>query len=279
MKPRVSLPPGRNLEQLRNHYLVEKHIAERLRGSRLEERKQIYATMYGEVFRKVPDHPRLTRRDSDSLTARANNVKLSLVGRFLSKSSVFVEFAAGDCRFAGGLAKRVARVYAVDISDQRNPNDDFPENFQLIVYDGYSLNEIEKDSVDVVFSDQLIEHLHPQDTALHLSLVHRILKTGGRYVFRTPHAFTGPHDVSRYFSDEPEGFHLKEWTYSEIRTVFENLGYRRFLSRWYAKGINFRVPHSCFYACERILALLPTGRCRRFVARFLVPSLYAVAIK
>lgn len=64
MKLKHPPPPGRTEEQLRNHYLVEKSIAERLKRANREERKRIYREMYDELFRKVPDHPRLTRRSS-----------------------------------------------------------------------------------------------------------------------------------------------------------------------------------------------------------------------
>src|SRR5262245_59143349 len=183
MKLRKPLPPDRSFEQVRNHYLVEKAIAERLKKASREERKLIYATMYGDLFNQVPDHPRLTQRNDEQLTRAANKSKLEIVSDFLNKSNVFVEFAPGDCRFAIEVAKYVKNVYAVDISDQRSQTDDMPKNFRLIEYDGYSLKEIEENSVDIIFSYNLIEHLHPEDTELHFELAYHILKHGGKYVF------------------------------------------------------------------------------------------------
>ena len=281
MKLKRSLPPNRSFEQIKNHYLVEKSIAKRLKESSRKERKLIYATMYEELFSKVPDHPRLTQRKSEQLTANANKDKFSLVSRFLDKSDVFAEFAPGDCRFAIEVAKHVKYAYGIDISDQRNPTDSVPDNFKLIVYDGYNLNEIESNSIDIIFSDQLIEHFHPEDTKLHFELAHRILKVGGKYVFRTPHSLTGPHDVSQYFSDEPECFHLKEWTYIEIKTMLMDLKYSDFCTHWRAKGIDLRMPYNYFAMCEQVLGLIPK-RYRyiiRVAAKYLIPSLYGVAIK
>src|SRR6266540_1639280 len=117
MKLRKPLPPNRSFEQVRNHYLVEKAIAERLKKASCEERKLIYATMYDDLFNQVPDHPRLTQRNNSRLTRTANKSKLELVSEFLNKSSVFVEFAPGDCRFAMEVTKYVKNVYAIDISD------------------------------------------------------------------------------------------------------------------------------------------------------------------
>jgi SAM-dependent methyltransferase len=273
-----SLPPDRSFEQIKNHYLVEKSIAKRLKESSREERKLIYATMYEELFSKVPDHPRLTRRESTQLTEISNKDKFSIVSRFLDQSIVFLEFAPGDCRFVIEVAKQVKYAYGVDISDQSNHTDTVPENFELIIYDGYNLDEIESNSIDVVFSDQLIEHLHPDDTKLHFELVHRILKAGGKYVFRTPHSLRGPFDVSKYFSDEPECFHLKEWTYSEINRVLKDLEYTTFFTYRRSKGKFVRYPYLYFAICERFLGLMPKRHIRT-AAKRLIPTLCGAAIK
>ncbi len=278
MKPKKPIPPGRSLEQVRNQYLVEKEIAERLKASSREERKRIYASMYDELFARVPDHARLTRRTDEEKTRLVIADKLSIIRRFLRESIIFAEFAPGDCRFAFEIAKWAKRVIGIDISDQRNPDDPVPDNFELIIYDGYDLSEVQSDSIDMVFSDQLIEHLHPEDTRLHFTLVQRILKPGGRYIFRTPHALTGPHDISAHFSDEPEGLHLKEWTYWELLKLVKDVGYSRFHAYWHKRGISVRMPNIYFLSLERILGLLPK-RIVRPVMRRLIPSIYGVVIK
>ena len=121
MKLLKPLPPDRSFDQVKNHYLIEKSISRRLKKSSREERKLIYATMYEELFSKVPDHPRLTRRESTELTELSNNDKFSAISRFLNKSIVFLEFAPGDCRFIIEVAKQVKYAYGLDISDQRGP--------------------------------------------------------------------------------------------------------------------------------------------------------------
>ena len=278
MRLKRTLPKNRNLEQIKNHYVVEKAIAERLKKSSHEERKRIYATMYDELFSQVQDHPRLTRREDEQLTKRVNKNKLAILDRFIDKSTIFAEFAPGDCRFAIEVANRVKLSYGIDISDQRNPNDNVPVNFRLIVYDGYSIEEIKDNSIDVLFSDQLIEHLHPEDTKSHFELVRRILKLGGKYVFRTPHAFTGPHDVSKYFCDEPEGFHLKEWTNIELMQLLKEIGYSKVLLYWSAKGINIRLLYSYFKLCEKVIGLFPK-RIRRVISKYAMPTILCVGVK
>jgi SAM-dependent methyltransferase len=272
------LPPGRTFEQIQNHYLVEKAIAERLKNANREERKIIYATMYDELFTKVPDHPRLTRRENEQLTQIANKEKLSLVRKFLTPSTIFIEFAPGDCKFALEVANFAKTVYAIDISDQRSQGNVIPINFTLIIYDGYQLKGVNGSSVDLVFSDQFIEHLHPEDTRLHFALVYHILKPGGKYVFRTPHAFSGPYDISKYFSNVPQGFHLKEWTYIEIEQLLKELNFTNYYSIWQVKDIKLKLPFFYIKTCEHLLNKLP-WRYKHVLSRYFIPSICVVAVK
>ncbi len=93
--------------------------------------------------------------------------------------------------------------------------------------DGVHLAQFEpKDAYDVVVSDQVFEHLHPDDALLHLENTHAILKPGGRCILSTPHRAVGPVDVTRVFGHaEPMGMHLKEYTYGELSRLFTAAGF------------------------------------------------------
>lgn len=272
----LPLPPNRTIEQLRNHYEIEKVIASRLKLANRSERQVIYSTMYDELFEKVPDHSRLQQREDPARTAEAIRSKLQFVGPFLDASMAVVEFAPGDCRFAAELCGRVKTVVGIDISDQSGDLVK-PDNFDLIVYDGYNL-EMEWGVTDIVFSDQLLEHFHPEDTELHFELVKRILKPGGRYVLRTPHRHSGPHDVSRWFSDEPEGFHLKEWTYSEFGDLVGRVGYSSWTGYRLLKGHLIKLPFWTFRLAESVLGALPSG-IRKSIANRLFDNINMVVVK
>lgn len=272
------LPAGRTLEQVWRHYVVETELARRLKESDAEQRKRLLSTMYDELFSQVPDHPRLTRRNSEQLTEQANRVKEGLFGRFLTSDRVALEIAPGDCRFAAKVAPRVKKLFGLDISDQRESGRSWPSNFSLITYDGESVYGISPGSIDVAYSDQLLEHLHPEDTAAHLRLVHSLLKPGGQYIIVTPHAATGPWDVSRFFSDEPEGFHLKEWTYSELKVYLTRAGYVRVKALYKKKRLVVSVPMGVYESVERMLSSLPRS-IQRIVARYLTPMVYCIAYK
>jgi SAM-dependent methyltransferase len=276
LKLKEKLPPDRTLEQVERHYLVEKAIAKRLKECSREQRSAMYATMYNELFALVPDHPRLTRRQNKEATLVANKSKWLLIKDHVGESTVFAEFAIGDGRFAFEVCRRASFVYGIDISDQTDAAER-PANFQLILYDGYEL-DLGDAAVDVVFSDQLIEHLHPEDTPLHLLLVRRILKPGGKCIFRTPHRYCGPSDVSRYFSDEAEGFHLKEWTYGEMFQLLDGQGWSATRGYWSKRGIRIRMPNACLVLAERVMKRVPP-RVRKAISRQLLPSVEILAVK
>jgi SAM-dependent methyltransferase len=276
--PLLPLPSGRTLAQLRHHYTVEKSIAVRLKAASREGRKLIYRTMYDELFREVPDHPRLTQRADPDSTAIANAEKLGMVRSLLTKSTLFVEIAPGDCMFARELAPSVREAIGIDISDQRDHAISFPDNCRLVIYDGYDTREVPDDSVDVAFSFQFIEHLHPEETKDHFLFVRRLLKPSGTYVFCTPHRLAGPYDISRYFSEEPQGFHLKEWSFTELKVLLESVGFSQVSAYWYAKQLRIRVPFTCFSLVERLLGSFPK-RWTRHLAGVLLPKVIVMAAK
>ena len=146
-----------------------------------------------------------------------------------------------------------------------------------MVYDGYDLSQISDESIDFVFSDQLIEHLHDEDVEHHFSIVKQTLKKGGAYAFRTPHAYCGPHDVSQYFSNIPECFHLKEWTFKDVKDV-EKIGFRRVNYYWSAKNIHIRMPRFYFSFVEAIFEKSNSYKLRK-VAQLFLPSVTCVLIK
>jgi SAM-dependent methyltransferase len=211
------------MEENRAHFLVEQELAERLRHSTRAQRPELFRTLYAELFARVPEHARVLRRDNPEESQREVASRLRLLQPHLAGVHTFLEFAPGDCRLAWKVCEQVGEVLAVDISDQSG-GAPAPRNFRLIVYDGYTL-DLSDQCADLLFSFQFIEHLHPDDVLLHFQLAHRLLRPGGKYILATPHRFSGPHDVSRFFSDVPQGFHLKEWTYRELGAVVKAAGF------------------------------------------------------
>ena len=269
MKLKAKLPPNRTYEQVLNHYTVEKAIAQRLKRADREERKKIYATMYDELFKNVPDHPRLIERDTNKNRRPSQDKTFRIVRNFITSNSVFLEFAPGDCSFARFMCGYVKQVYAVDIAEQRGSNSETPSNFNLIIYNGYDL-DLPPEETDTIFSDQFIEHLHSEDVQYHLQLANTLLKQGGTYIFKTPHAFFGPWDVSLFFSDTAEGFHLKEWTFTELERVVKASGFSSCVGYWRMIKNYAPVPLIYFKAVESVIGMFPHTM-KKLISRYFIP--------
>jgi len=247
---------GRTAAQLWNHFQVEKSLGDQIRCSRREERAELFARLYDELFRKVPDHPRLHRRESEEESRRSVLARLGILRGLLKPETVFMEIAPGDCRLACAVADQVKEVYAADISDQRASGLVCPSNFHMTVFDGFRL-ELPPTSVDVAFSYQFLEHLHPEDVAPHMELVARALKPGGCYVLDTPHQFSGPHDISRYFSQTAQGFHMHEWTYAEIAALGRRHGFGRMSVYRFGRRWDTPLASVATLLVERLVSVMP----------------------
>jgi SAM-dependent methyltransferase len=269
----------RSQERLRRHYEVEKALADRLRRTTSrEERIKLYESMYDTLFAAVPDHPRLTAANDRAFIERMNRGRLAIVAPYLRADSRVLDIGAGDCAFSFVLARRAKQVTAIDIAEGSAVLEAAPSNFQLLIYDGFHL-PVRPGSIDLAFSDQLIEHLHVDDAEWHFRMIADALSPGGYYVFRTPHRYTGPHDVSMYFTKgDPQGFHMKEWTYGELKSVLHRSGYGKLTAIWYAKGVAVRVPLWIFLVKEQALKVWPRGL-RRKIAKLPFPYLTIAARK
>jgi SAM-dependent methyltransferase len=245
---------NRSTERVRYHYEVERELSDRLRGASKGDRVQVYGEVYDELFRRVEDHPQLAIDPGE----REEQVqsKLRFVARFLTKSSDLMEIGAGDCVFSRLAAPLVRRAIAVDVSRVITTEMDNVANFELIISDGTTL-PTETASVDVAYSDQLMEHLHPDDAAAQLHDIARVLRPGGKYICITPNRVTGPHDVSRSFDDYPTGFHLREYGAKDLRQLFLDSGFASVEFYAGGRGRYLRLPNSVAIAGETAFAKLP----------------------
>jgi len=226
----------RTAARIRHHYEVERALARRLRASTADERVTLYRDVYDQLFREVPDHPQLHRTIDPAAIARRVRYGLAMLAPFAGPEVQFLEIGAGDCALAFAVAPQVARVIAVDVAELATGARP-PANFELRLTTGPAL-PLGSSTIDVAYSYQLVEHLHPDDVAEHLREVARVLRPGGRYLCVTPHRYTGPHDVSRHFDEVAVGLHLKEYTYVELAELLRVAGFtdvrpgaRRRLSR------------------------------------------------
>jgi len=212
------------MEQLREHLEVERELAQRLRNA--SDTRGLYSAVYDELLRRVPHLPALTQKHDAAAQAALVALQLRLLEPFLASRPRFLEVGSGDSALAIELSKRLPRVIAIEAGSGILEGVEKPANLELVVTDTppYPLPDA---CVDLAFSSHVIEHLRPDDALLHLTEVRRLLAPGGRYVCVTPNRLWGPHDISRYFSDAPEGLHLREYTHNELLGLMKRAGFRK----------------------------------------------------
>lgn len=249
----------RTEEQLRQHFEVERELADRLRNADKDTRLKLYQSVYDELFQRVPHHPQLTRREDPEDHAWAIARQVRLLSRFLGPESIFLEVGAGTCALTSSVASLVDRAYAVDVSAEITRGLDLPPNVELLISDGRSI-PLPDGAVDVAYSNNLMEHLHPSDAVEQLQEIYRALRQNGVYVCLTPNRIGGPHDISRFFTNEATGFHLKEYTVGELARLFREAGFRKVSAYVGGRGRYFRSP---VFPIELVEAALP-----RLLGRF-----------
>ncbi len=243
-------------EKLKQHYEIEKMLANRLRNADKLARQKLYASVYEELFGRVPFHPMLIRKTDPKATERTVGAQMRLLRRFLTPGGTFLEVGAGDCGLSFEVARHVGTVYAVDVSREITTQSMAPRNFQLIVTEGCNI-PLPPNSVDIAYSNQMIEHLHPEDAVDHVRMIYDVLAPGGVYVCVTPNRLSGPHDVSRQFDRVPTGLHLREYTNGELSELFSAAGFTRIRAAVALKGRFALVPSWTVTACEAAVEKLP----------------------
>jgi SAM-dependent methyltransferase len=244
------------MEQRRSHYDVETELAARLRNSSRQERRSLYTALYDELYERVPDHPLLTRPASAEETDRQVSAQLRLIRPFLGPDTTFLEIGAGDCALSRRVSQIVKHVYGVEVSDTVAGHADLPANFQFVFSDGSSI-PVPPNSIDVAYSNQVMEHLHVDDAADQLRNILAALAPGGIYICVTPNRLNGPHDISRYFDKVATGLHLKEYSTGELDRLFREVGFSKTTAHAEIRGVGFAVPVPVIVFWESVLDRLP----------------------
>jgi SAM-dependent methyltransferase len=266
-------------EELREHFEIERDLAAKLRSAPSREaRRRLYAEVYRERSERIIHHPLVQQASDPVARAAAVEPQVALLRPFLNPATCFCELGAGD----GAVAREVARIakvaIALDVTDVLALEGDRGLGFEFRVFDGFDLG-LPDDSLDVAFSNDVVEHLHPEDMAEQATAVWRALRHGGVYVCVTPNRLSGPHDVSRHFGDAAVGFHLHEYTTTELAETFRRVGFRkvRIVLTVGARRLSPLMPAGLARAPEATIRMLP-GWFRRGPGRALA-AVKVVAVK
>jgi SAM-dependent methyltransferase len=267
----------RTPSQLREHYEIERELADRLRMADSQvARRRLYAEVYTERSERISHHPLVVGASDPRTRARTVAPQVRLLMPFVTAQTIFLEIGAGDGAVARVLASDVRQSIALDVTDALGlPS---VENFEFRVFDGFDLG-IEDESIDLAYSNDVVEHLHPDDLLDQLVSLRNCLRPGALFICVTPNRLSGPHDISRHFADSPEGFHLREYTSHELSVALRAAGFSKvkiFLS-YQGRHLTPLMPIGLARPFEAALGCLP--RSVRFRLATALASLKVVGVR
>ena len=247
---------GLPLERIRFLYQTEKRLAAILRNAAKEERTRLYTELYDEYSRICPDRKILAVANDEAYARQVAETEFRSIRRYLSADMTLLEIGPGAGAFTNRVSAHVAQCIAVDVSHEVAKNRTFPDNVSYLISNGTSI-PAETASIDFAYSNQLMEHLHPDDARDQLQEIHRVLKPSGRYLCITPNRLTGPHDISKFFDEVATGFHLKEYTLGELDALMRRSGFRSVRRAMLARGVDLgEAPLAPFLLYERMIEAL-----------------------
>jgi len=215
------------IEMVLKHWTLEKALTKQLLASTPENRKAEFYKAYNTLYIELPWLAKSGSNINHALSSQIYTERwLSLLNDI--KGKLIYEIGSGNGGLITFLADRGAICTGTELAEGR-PDKKPHTNLEWHNTDGVNLVDYEpKEHYDLVISDQVIEHLHPDDINSHFKNVYQILKPGGLYVFYTPHYYTGPGDVSLVFGTlEAEGMHLKEYKYAEVFQLLKAAGFSK----------------------------------------------------
>jgi SAM-dependent methyltransferase len=266
----------RSFEQIKRHYELEKTLANRLRQATQSERQKLYGKVYSELRQEFSSDSSAAYNDEVFQAKRAAS-QIPFLRKFLYPEAVFLEIGSSSCRTAIKVAKLVRKVYALDVSFDGVDKFSLPGNLECIESDGLHI-PVARESIDIAYSHQVMEHIHPDDALDQLRAIYSVLGPGSKYICITPNRLNGPHDESKNFDEIATGMHLKEYTITELIALFRDAGFSHVVPYTGARGCYFPVPKLCFKLLEAVLTAFPHRFRVALGCRFPLRPLLAIRI-
>ena len=137
-------------------------------------------------------HPQLVKKTDPESFAWAIQRQSLILEPFLRPDATFLEVGAGDCALSVAVSSRVRKVYAGGRFGRDHEDLELPANVEGRLSDGTNI-PVSPGSIDVAYSNQVIEHLHPEDAGDQLTNIFDSLARGGVYVCITPNRVSARH--------------------------------------------------------------------------------------
>lgn len=187
-------------------------------------------------------HSYLIKRDN-LINIKKKEYRLKIFKKFLYNRSI-IDIGCGDGTFLKAISNNIIhkKLVGIDIFkfNEGKFGDIVLKNKDIIKFNL-------KEKFDIAFSDNVLEHIPPQDISIHLECIRRILNKNGKLIIITPNKIFGPHDITRIIDNtytnkiESKGSHLKEYSYSELYDILTETGFKKIYSLIPIKFINLNI--------------------------------------
>jgi ubiquinone/menaquinone biosynthesis C-methylase UbiE len=255
-------------------FKFERILRERILGSLKKDREVIVEQAYTELFERFPEHSVFLTTQEEA--KRKGKLGSGLIVPLSKHGSTVLEVGCGRGDVLVALAERGRICTGTEIS--HHMLELCNELGVKVVRGSADSLDFPSGSYDVVFSQEVLEHLHPEDVPRHFAEAFRVLRPNGIFAVETPNRRTGPQDISRGFTRVAEGLHLKEWSVRELIQQFQKAGFVKirgllapqFVARR-SETIHrlTRVPAIVKYFQDLVLVFVPTLRLRTIVGKTL----------
>jgi hypothetical protein len=190
----------------------------------------------------------------------SGDAPLQLLYRLVKRDSVFLEVAATDCSLSLSVADSVSRVYAVARSAVITGARRFPANFHLIAAEGNCI-PVPQSSIDVAYSNGLVDQLDPEQTCEQLANVQRALTRGGVFICCARNRLLGAGDAENRVAPP--------YTFSELRALLRKVGFRTVAQYVMRAGANLTLPGQLAQLLELGVGTMPPSQRARACSTWL----------
>ena len=229
----------------------ESELAQQLLNATDEERPRLYGPAYDQIYgMSLP-----SREDTAlSQTFGAEPYMLPHLLRLSRPGDAVLEVGCGCGFLSLELARRGRDVTGVDVSrvaieTARRHAEKLAVRRPTFQVENAGHLPFPDNHFSLVFSVEVVEHLHERDVPAHLAEVFRVLRPGGAYWLLTPNRLQGLTVQDRFGVDHDHGegdetydVHLKEWTYGELTPLMRSAGFERLRSPWRVRSAGWAPP-------------------------------------
>ena len=213
-------------EVLEKAFSLEAHYHRLLLAEKIfEKRLQLYDEFYSKL---LP----IYSRDTGLIEGKNPKEKyVRLFAKELCNASI-VDYGCGQGHMLKSIDELVSykKLTGIDVFIPQ----DLKTHPRINFSESNIINHKSVEKFDVAISDNVLEHLVPEDAKLHLNCIYENLNVGGKLIIIMPNRHFSPWDITRIidFSQsgkiKAQGGHVNESTHTEMIQQLKEVGFTRF---------------------------------------------------